>query len=375
MEAHSSAAVVGVYHHPRETIPPKPLAAVRIVCVSDTHSNHAAITRLIESVPSPDVLVHAGDLTLTGMPRELHEVSRWLQSPSLRALSRVVIAGNHDVTLDPPFYNRSFRRFHHEPMFPLVPSASVAPGHPGGPPLSDAAVFRPSADAVAAADAVTESIAQGPSGPPAAPPEPTPAGPAHVGGDGTGPSVSRPAFVPAEYPAVPHCTYMCHPPEAVLLRGLRVWGSPYSPEFCRWAFAYPREEETAAWAGMPAADIVVTHGPPFGVCDATSQGASVGCAGLRRRLHVVRPALMVCGHIHEAFGAAVLDHEALDTDRQPLTGEALLLATGPQPPVAGREYGRGRSTVVVNAASLNLHYRPHGGLVVVDMVPSEASPP
>ena len=49
-------------------------------------------------------------------------------------------------------------------------------------------------------------------------------------------------------------------------------------------------------------DIVVAHGPPRGYGDRTSDGAHVGAAAMTATLTRVQPQLMVCGHIHPAYG-------------------------------------------------------------------------
>src|SRR5438105_3019839 len=54
----------------------------------------------------------------------------------------------------------------------------------------------------------------------------------------------------------------------VTVNDIRIWGSPWVPAFCNWAFnATERQLETAA-AQIPLnLDILVTHSPPFGVLD------------------------------------------------------------------------------------------------------------
>lgn len=90
----------------------------------------------------------------------------------------------------------------------------------------------------------------------------------------------------------------------VELEGIRIWGSPIQPWFHDWAFNRRRGAEIAAhWAQIPAdTDILVTHGPPFGILDRTAHGERVGCEDLTLRLTQVRPRLHVFGHIHEAYG-------------------------------------------------------------------------
>ena len=88
-----------------------------------------------------------------------------------------------------------------------------------------------------------------------------------------------------------------------------VWGSPWQPRFFDWAFNLDRGEALARkWALIPDhTDILVTHGPPHGRLDTTVRGEDVGCEALAARVDVVRPALHVFGHIHEAYGVARTD--------------------------------------------------------------------
>lgn len=92
----------------------------------------------------------------------------------------------------------------------------------------------------------------------------------------------------------------------VTIEGLRIWGSPWQPEFFSWAFNLPRGERLAEkWRMIPSGvDILVTHGPPLGIGDRVSRGESAGCEDLLRELKRVRPRLHVFGHIHEGYGAS-----------------------------------------------------------------------
>jgi predicted phosphohydrolase len=92
---------------------------------------------------------------------------------------------------------------------------------------------------------------------------------------------------------------------AATVAGLRVYGSPWQPEFCAWAFNLPRGAKLAAkWAAIPEGlDVLVTHGPPAGYGDRVSAHRREGCADLRARVAIVRPRLHLFGHIHEDGGA------------------------------------------------------------------------
>jgi predicted phosphohydrolase len=96
--------------------------------------------------------------------------------------------------------------------------------------------------------------------------------------------------------------------------GLRLWGSPWTPRFFRWAFMLPRGEPLRArWDLIPAGtDVLITHGPPYGHGDqarAFDGGAprSVGCLELLAAVRRVRPRAHLFGHIHEGYGVTRSD--------------------------------------------------------------------
>ena len=90
------------------------------------------------------------------------------------------------------------------------------------------------------------------------------------------------------------------------IEGIRIWGSPVTPWFYDWAFNRHRGEEIRKhWEKISEhTDIVVTHGPAYGMLDQSSKGEHLGCKDLYERLAHVKPRIHVCGHIHEAYGTA-----------------------------------------------------------------------
>jgi Icc-related predicted phosphoesterase len=103
--------------------------------------------------------------------------------------------------------------------------------------------------------------------------------------------------------------------EGIELFGLKIWGSPWQPWFHDWAFNAPRRHGEVFLASkfepIPAGtDIIVGHGPPLGYGDLTARpggNAHVGSSAMTATLRRVRPRLMVCGHIHRAYGRYRLD--------------------------------------------------------------------
>lgn len=123
--------------------------------------------------------------------------------------------------------------------------------------------------------------------------------------------------------------------------GFTVYGAPYQPQF--WgAFNLPvlSEALAAVWARIPAGtDVVLTHGPAAGFLDFVPRvGRHVGCSLLTQELlGRVRPAVSVCGHIHEGYGVA-FGHGGGEAQQAP--------------------------TTFVNAASCTLAYEPDNAPLV-----------
>lgn len=101
----------------------------------------------------------------------------------------------------------------------------------------------------------------------------------------------------------------------VTTEGLRIWGSPISPTFPKkgiWAFNADRGSEIKAhWDKIPEGlDVLVTHGPPFGLLDDVQDFysgtiKSVGCVDLLDRVMKVKPRYHSFGHIHSGHGVKV----------------------------------------------------------------------
>jgi Icc-related predicted phosphoesterase len=128
--------------------------------------------------------------------------------------------------------------------------------------------------------------------------------------------------------------------DGIELFDLRLWGTPWQPWFLDWAFNAPRRYGEAFLASKfdlipDATDIVVGHGPPRGYDDGASRPGGdehVGSTAMTEALQRVQPRLMVCGHIHSAYGSYRLG-----------------------------------DTEVVNAALVDDGYRPVNGVVQIEL--------
>ena len=96
--------------------------------------------------------------------------------------------------------------------------------------------------------------------------------------------------------------------------GIKVWGSPMSPTFGRWAFMGDDRNLAEIWRTIPQdVDILLVHGPPFGYGDRVNNNwtpdPNVGSKSLMNRLwygEFLNLKLIVSGHIHEAYGRGIV---------------------------------------------------------------------
>ena len=88
---------------------------------------------------------------------------------------------------------------------------------------------------------------------------------------------------------------------------VKIYGSPWQPWFYDWAFNLQRNGIglAAKWEAIPEdTDIVITHGPAYGMVDTVAgrQYDNLGCELLRERLDLIQPKIHTCGHIHTGYG-------------------------------------------------------------------------
>lgn len=90
--------------------------------------------------------------------------------------------------------------------------------------------------------------------------------------------------------------------------GKRIWGTPWQPYFGGWAFNLYEKDLVEKWGLIPKkTDILMVHGPPYKCGDQTNYLENVGSPSLRDRIKVVKPKLVVTGHIHSGYGIYDLD--------------------------------------------------------------------
>jgi hypothetical protein len=90
--------------------------------------------------------------------------------------------------------------------------------------------------------------------------------------------------------------------------GLKIYGTPWQPYFFNWAFNLNEAELARKWDRIPEdTDILVVHGPPYGCGDKVRPlpeypRDKAGSPSLLKKIEVIKPKLVVTGHIHSGYG-------------------------------------------------------------------------
>jgi Icc-related predicted phosphoesterase len=90
-------------------------------------------------------------------------------------------------------------------------------------------------------------------------------------------------------------------------RPIKIYGTPWQPDFCNWAFNVPRDQLYKHWEKIPLdTDILISHGPPQEIGDMNLKGESCGCSSLRLYVEKIKPVLCISGHIHEGYSTNII---------------------------------------------------------------------
>jgi Icc-related predicted phosphoesterase len=100
--------------------------------------------------------------------------------------------------------------------------------------------------------------------------------------------------------------------EEVEIMGLRIWGSPTTPLYGGAFGLSSAADRTNLYAKIPKElDILVTHGPPYGILDRYMANANhVGCPQLMAAVTRLKPKLHVFGHVHGAHGTETTERHS-----------------------------------------------------------------
>lgn len=109
-----------------------------------------------------------------------------------------------------------------------------------------------------------------------------------------------------------------HAPTTIFLRnegceieGIKIWGRQITPTFGEWFhMADPQSPKMLKSLSIIPSDIniLINHGPAYGILDRTNAGENVGCMDLLNELDRFKSLkLHIVGHIHEAAGQIIVN--------------------------------------------------------------------
>lgn len=78
-------------------------------------------------------------------------------------------------------------------------------------------------------------------------------------------------------------------------------GIPITP-FGAWSWDFSEDEAKKLLQDMQPGGVLISHSPPRGVLDTSSDGRSLGSEAVRESIGIKKPELVVCGHIHGSAG-------------------------------------------------------------------------
>jgi len=93
----------------------------------------------------------------------------------------------------------------------------------------------------------------------------------------------------------------------VVIDGIKFYGDPWTKWFFDWAFNLSRYDMLAVkehWAKIPDdTNVLILHGPAWGILDKIPSGHPVGCEFLLSRINKLKDLkLFQFGHIHHSYG-------------------------------------------------------------------------
>ena len=109
--------------------------------------------------------------------------------------------------------------------------------------------------------------------------------------------------------------------EQIALGGMSFFGLgggiPITP-FGSWSYDFSESEALQLLKNCPSGGVLISHSPPKGILDISSNGESLGSTAVKETIIAKNPQLVVCGHIHASAGKI---------ERQ---GDTTIINAGPQ---------------------------------------------
>lgn len=100
--------------------------------------------------------------------------------------------------------------------------------------------------------------------------------------------------------------------ETIKIKGIKIFGSPYSKEFNRWHYMRQDSNLQMIWDLIePKTNIVLVHGPAYGWLDQNVDGENCGSRTLRNTIEKLKIPFLVCGHLHESSNILETKHTTI----------------------------------------------------------------
>lgn len=98
---------------------------------------------------------------------------------------------------------------------------------------------------------------------------------------------------------------------SIIIDDIKIFGSPHSVEYGSWWFMMKDNELEKLWKKIPDdTDILITHGPPFGILDYTCDNFTTGSKTLLKRISELKNLKYhIFGHIHESYGIKTIENK------------------------------------------------------------------
>ena len=78
-------------------------------------------------------------------------------------------------------------------------------------------------------------------------------------------------------------------------------GIPITP-FGSWSYDFNENEALQLLKDCPLGGVLISHSPPKGILDISSEGQSLGSTAIKDTIRAKNPQLVICGHIHASAG-------------------------------------------------------------------------
>ena len=90
---------------------------------------------------------------------------------------------------------------------------------------------------------------------------------------------------------------------SITINGINFYGTPWTHKFFNWCFMDTEEGLARHYSRiLKDTDILLSHGPPFGILDRNRDGLPCGSSSLLKRIEEINPEFHLFGHIHEGYG-------------------------------------------------------------------------